>query len=284
VFCGVLALGAGVFGLATRSRVEEFFRGRAVRFADLEPFFDSLWGFARAGMAADEALRLAAAAAAVAVAVGVMLQGAVTAFILGVLAFAVTPRIFVSMKRADFERRFDSQFPQAAAAFSAAARVLPIRLCFGSVVRDFGGPVRTVFSYMQHAVEDLATPPRKAIADAADEFGLRVLRDFAGVVSILDEVGGGEHAGDLLDAAAEECRFKQRHRMEVSQMFGELRYTMMAATAVPVITFFIFLADRRGEYYQTVTHMPWLVAIGAAVLAAGWVIAESLVSSAKRVV
>jgi Flp pilus assembly protein TadB len=286
IFFAILAVCFGVYGFSTRSKLSEFFASKVAeqRFLDVEPFFNSLWSFARSGVSINDTLKLAAIATAVAVAIGMCVQGAITAAVFGILAFFLAPRVFIKIRQVGFEKKFTAQFPQAVASFSAAARVFPLRLCFGSVAKESKPPVQTVFTYIQDAVEKLGTPPHKAITEAAEEFGLPILLDFADTVRTLDELGGGEHAGDLLDAAAEECRFKQRHQMEVTSMFGELRFTMMAATGVPVVVFLLFLSDRNGDYYQMVMKMPWLILLGAIVLIAGWVISESLVSSAKQMV
>jgi|GEM_PF-3881464 len=281
VFLSLTCLGAGVLSRSTASQVAWYFEGG--RKPDTRPFFDSLWSFTRAGMGAEDALKLSALFCALGVGAGLFLQGAAAAVLLGSLAFVGGPRLYMNSRVAGFKKKFEAQLPRALASFSAAARVMPLKACFRQVAKEFQPPVGTVFSYIAGAVE---MDPRAyaAVSKAAEEFDLPVLHDFAESVRALEELGGGEGAAQLLDAVAEEARFKQRHRLEVKGMFGELQYTMLAACGVPVFMFALFALDSGSEYRAAIVEMPWLIALGVVVLLVGWGAARSFISSASRTV
>lgn len=281
VFLSLLCLGIGVYLRISKPKIFQYLEGK--KKIDTKPCFESLWQFSKAGMSADEALKIAALFTSLGIAVGLLFQGVLLGVVLGLLSFIGGPRLYVQTKITKFKNKFDMQFPRALASFSAAAKVMPLKMCFRQVAKEHEYPVNVVFSHIAEAVE---MEPRAytAISGAAKEFDLPVLYDFADSVRALEELGGGEGATQLLDAVAEEARFKQRHRLETKGMFGELVYTMLAACGVPIFFLGLFMLDSGSDYRAAIIEMPWLLLAGFAVLIAGWVIARSLISSASRTI
>jgi Flp pilus assembly protein TadB len=283
LFMALLFLGMAIYAFVTRSKVVEMLAG-APESKDTAPFFESLWDFTKAGLAFDDALKIGCLSSALLVACGFILQGVPTAVIGGIIGFVLGPRVYTRIKRKRFQNKFEAQFARAMSAFAAAAQVMPLGLCFRHVAEEFSSPTKEVFSYIQSGIEKLNYQPHDAIQKASRDFELPILADLAEAIRVLDELGGGEHAIELLDAVAEEARFNQRHKLEVKSTFGEIKYSMIAACVVPVFIFFLFLADKGSDFALAVSQYPWLIVCGFVFLVIGWIFASRLIAKASETI
>lgn len=278
-FAAVITLGFAFYGYFNRSLLDELLsehRG----LINPRPLLEWLWGYARAGMEFEQVMGIATASLAVAVALGMLIEGISAALILGVGVFIVSPRLYAALMRRRFCREFELHYPLAVASLAATAEIMNIRSAFRHAASLARPPTDIVFRYIAASLESGTDSPYRAVMDAAREFDLPILEHLGSAVRALDELGGGEEAVQLLEATAEEARFKRNHRMEVKRIFAELQGIMLAATLVPIFMFLVFAADASGEYRAVLMDMPWLFVIGVMVIIFGWVAAKSMIDSA----
>jgi Flp pilus assembly protein TadB len=278
-FIAVLCLWFGIKGM--RNPRYLFDKLETKKEVDTEPFFESLWEFTQSGLSFDDVLKLALCGAALGVGVGMICQGTAMAIILGIAAFVLVPKIYSRVRKNSFVNRFTDQFARDVMIFSAAAKVMPIGNCAAQVVEEVPEPSKTVFKYIDESVH-LGEPLNRAINKAAAEFNLPILNLLGDAVRTLDELGGGERSGELLDSVAEEARFKQNHKRTIKTEFSELKSMMGIATTIPVALFGFFALDSGSAYREAIVNAPWLVGIGVGVLICGWFWVWSLLKSAEK--
>lgn len=280
VFGALICLFYSLYGLRHRSKITEQLTPNKISTA---PFLENLWGYPQSGLTQEEIIKYAVIITAISIALGIFLQGLWLSILLGIAGFTLGPKLLTKYIKRKFVSSFRMNYARAISSFSAAAKVMPVRLCFKHISNESHSSVSRVFGYISTGIEDLDLPPHKAILKAAEEFELNELNALAEVLQILDEIGGGEHAGELLDAVAEEARFQQRHMLDVKSQFGELKMSMLFASAAPIILFLVFYFD-KGDFGRAIDTFSWITPAGIIVLLIGWGISQHLITKAAKVV
>lgn len=248
---------------------------------ETEPFLDVLWEYKKAGISTETAIKYGVASTGVGLFIGLFVSIGV-AIICAASGFVLGPRLYLKFQKRRLIKQFDVQFPRAVSSFSAAAKVMPLASCFEYISKEMPSPSKEVFTYISNAIQFTNIPVAQAVRDASMQFDLPQLIGFAEALQILDEIGGGDEATALLEAVAEETRFKRRHEMEVKSIFGELQATMIASTAIPILMLLYFASDKNGIHAQIFKTAPWLIVCGMVVLAVGWFISRSMINSASK--
>lgn len=264
----------------TRSRIREKLTIDPTE-NDTEPFFEVMWGYQKSGITQEKAFRYATLTTGGCLIIGLFFSIGI-AFIFAIAGFILGPRIIMQYQKRRLIKQFNVQFPRAIASFSAAAKVMPLGKCFEHIAEEMPSPSKEVFAYISTAINQTNLNVAHAVRNAADQYELPELNGFAEALQILSEIGGGEEATALLDAVADETRFKKRHELEVKSIFGELQATMIASTIIPVLLLLYFMSDPSGIHAHILKTAPWLIVAGFVVLAVGWFVSRSLIRSATK--
>lgn len=269
-----------IFLFITRSRIREKLTLDLTE-NDTESFFEAMWGYQKSGISQEKAFRYATLTTGGCLLVGLFLSIGI-AFIFAIAGFILGPRIIMQYQKYRMIKQFNVQFPRAVTSFSAAAKVMPLGKCFEHIANEMPSPSKEVFAYISNAINQTNLEVASAVRNAAAQYELPGLNGFAEALQILSEIGGGEEATALLDAVADETRFKKRHELEVKSIFGELQATMLASTIIPILMLLYFMSDPNGIHAQVFKTAPWLIVAGLIVLAIGWFMSRSLIRSAAK--
>lgn len=264
----------------TRSRIREKLTIDETK-NDTEPFLEVMWGYQKSGVSLENTFRYATLTTGGCLLVGLFFSIGI-ALIFAMAGFVLGPRLIMQYQKYKLVKQFNMQFPRAVASFSAAAKVMPLGKCFEHLANEMPSPSKQVFAYISNAINQTNLDIAHAVRNAAAQYELSELNGFAEALQILSEIGGGEEATALLDAVADETRFKKRHELEVKSIFGELQATMIASTIIPILILLYFASDPNGIHAHIFKTAPCLIAAGFIVLAIGWFISRSLIRSAAK--
>jgi len=280
VFGLIFSLIYTIFLFITRSRIREKLTINEAQ-NDTESFFEAMWGYQKSGVSQEKAFRYATLTTGGCLLIGLFLSTGI-AFLFAIVGFILGPRIIMQYQKYRMIKQFNVQFPRAVTSFSAAAKLMPLGKCFEHIANEMPSPSKEVFAYISNAINQTNLDVAYAVRNAAAQYELPELNGFAEALQILGEIGGGEEATALLDAVADETRFKKRHELEVKSIFGELQATMLASTIIPVLLLLYFISDSSGIHAHILKTAPWLIVAGFIVLAAGWFVSRSLIRSAAK--
>lgn len=213
-------------------------------------------------------------------AAGYFIQGIELGVALGGLCLLVLPKVARHCRIRRFQEDFSRDYPQAMTSLAAAARVGTLAGSFAQVAVNYPPPVATVFTYIDIAQRS-NLPLGEAVQRAADHYHIPVLNDLAETVRSINEFGAGNNAGALLEMAADETRFEDRHRMQVRNMFGEMRAMMRVTTVIPIAVFGILAIDSSSDYRETLIQNPTLFMAGVGILCIGWIVAHLMIGAAE---
>ena len=280
VFLSAASAAAGAAARRKTASIGAALAPRARDRAEQKPgFLDALWGAPPGGafLPADFRPKSAAAGAALGLLAGVA-AGPGAALLLGAAGFVLAPRMVGSHHRKKFVEAFRKQFPRGINLVVAYAAAGSLVEAFSRAAADLPWPVCDVFGYIHTCVRESGYTLYGAVKKAAAEYGLEELDKFAESVRIIEEIGAGEKAREVLDMAAEEVRFAERFRIAVEANLAEIKNAALIADLVPIAVFAgfaLFIPDSEHRY--VLMHDRTLVFLGLLAVAAGWAYASSVV-------
>ena len=188
--------------------------------------------------------------------------------IFAVIAFVIAPRIINMLEENGRKKAFFKNFPQAIAEVAAVARTQTMLDGFKVVAKEHRPPVSDVFGYIAEAVENGARL-HAASMDAYKQYQYPGLDRLSDAVRIIEDLGGGEKASEVLLSAADHIRFLERFRGKVDMAVGGIIKEIGMATAI-VVGYFLITSGPGTEGWESVKNHPGVVIVGFAAIGAGW--------------
>lgn len=188
--------------------------------------------------------------------------------VFALMAFVLVPRVINIFETNKKKKDFFKQFPRAVAEIAAVARTQTILDGFRVVADEHKPPVSEVFGYIAEVVEK-GGKLHSAVMDAYKQYQYPGLDKLSDAVRVIDELGGGERAADVLVSAADHIRFLERFRSKVDSNVGGIIKEIGIATAI-VVGYFLVTSGPHTEGWENTVNHPMIVLTGFSAMAIGW--------------
>lgn len=283
-FLAVLSLMAGIYLRQNRSSLIEYFHRVQVPRFKSQPFLDSLWQIEDASFHRSTLTKIAYYSAVMGAVLGIVVHSLMGALVLSLLGFALGPRIYGYVYQERFRKQFNSQYPQVVSSLASSQRAGGTLLdSIRYVATEFPTPIKEVFGQIALYTEN-NMPLFKSIHQVANDYKLSELHRLADAVRIIQELGGGEKAAEILEDAAEGIHWQRRCEQQINAGTTKIRQTGLIATVIPVLLFVYFAMDPHSEYRMALydpASQVWLF-IGAMATLSGWGITQLIIKKAKE--
>lgn len=275
---------AGIYLRQNRSSLIEYFQpAKTPRFKS-QPFLDSLWQVEDASFNRSTLTKIAYYSAVIGAVLGIVVYGLIGALVLSSLGFALGPRIYGYVYQERFRKQFNNQYPQVVSSLASSQRAGGTLLdSIRYVAVEFPTPTKDVFGQIARYTEN-NMPLFTSIHQVANDYKLSELHRLADAVRIIQELGGGEKAAEILEDAAEGIHWQRRCEQLIKAGTTKIRQTGLIATVIPVLLFVYFAMDPNSEYRMALydpASQVWLF-IGAIATLSGWGITQLIIKKAKE--
>ncbi|GBF35460.1 hypothetical protein DCCM_4589 [Desulfocucumis palustris] len=277
LFLMVISLGIAIIGWQRRSPLVDRLERKKEQPEPETNFFDVLWNINP--VLRKESFRYGLYSAMAAFTTGVMFTP-LAALVFAGAAFVMVPRIKQLLDMNRRRKRFFKQFPRAVSELAAVAKTGTLLDGFRLVEKEHPAPVADVFGYIAKTV-DSGTTAHKAVFDAVEQFGYPGLDRLGEAVRVINELGGGEKAGETLNSAADHIRFLERFRNKVDAAVGGIIYEMLLATGI-ILLYFLLTSGPWTEGWENVRKHPMVVLTGLLAIGIGWYLGMKKISKFKN--
>ncbi len=240
-------------------------------------FFDVLWD--TTSQQRPQFLQQGGIAAGVGFVIGLMFAPQAS-LVFALIAFVLAPRAINMMEKAKKRKDFFRQFPRAVTEVAAVARTQTILDGFKVVAAEHKPPVSEVFGYIAEVVEK-GGKLHIAVMDAHKQYQYPGLDKLSDAVRVIDELGGGERAAEVLVSAADHIRFLERFRSKVDSNVGGIIKEIGIATAI-VVGYFFITSGPHTEGWENVQNHPLVVLTGFAAIGIGWYFSMKKINDFKN--
>lgn len=200
--------------------------------------------------------------------------------VFALVAFALAPRVINTLETNKKKSDFFKQFPRAVAEVAAVARTQTMLDGFKVVATEHKAPVSEVFGYIAEVV-DKGGKLHEALKDAYKQYQYPGLDKLSDAVRVIDELGGGERAAEVLVSAADHIRFLERFRSKVDSNVGGIIKEIGIATAI-VVGYFLITSGPHTEGWENARNHPMVVLTGFAAIGVGWYFAMKKINDFKN--